>query len=307
MNDGSPPPVALLMQFGPKLVRHESLLVETLRSAWRNHPPIYVALPGASSASADGHVIACSRTGWVSMLRESLVHIKQRETGIRYLFSMIDDHCPLRICDQRRLEQIIRTAIAEEMKCVVFATYEWPWTITAENSVDELGRTKTWRTIDVLESNRCRFARVPKAFFRYNQCQPALWETDYYLSVCNRMLELGIDDPWEFESMLLPGQPQHYVSEYAWPSVQHGFMAKGRINAEAIHFVRGDSLPMKTLRKVLVQEYCRERGRGAYFAERLRHAFRPIRRLVRNWLYACGVLERISHLRARLRSNSRVP
>jgi hypothetical protein len=306
MNDGIPPPVALLMQFGPKLVRHQSLLVETLRSAWRNHPPIYVALPGPGSAPADDHVIVCHRTGWVNMLRESLVHIKQREGGIRYLFSMIDDHCPLRMCDQRRLEQIIRTAIAQEMKCVVFATYEWPWTITAENSLDDLGRTKTWSTIDVLETNRCRFARVPKAFFRYNQCQPAIWEMDYYLSVCNRMLDLGIDDPWEFESMLLPDQPQHYVSEYAWPSVQHGFMEKGRINAEAIHFVRGDSPSMKNLRMFLVQEYCRERGRGVYFAECLKQVFRPIRRLVRNCLSACGVLALRSFLRGRLRSN-RVP
>ncbi len=241
MNLGGLSSLALLMQFGPKLVPYHGLLLRSLESAWKGHPSIYAALPPASPAPADCRLIVCRRAGWVSMLRESLAYVKQRAGDVRYVFSVIDDHCPLRLCDEGRLDRIIRTAIAGEMKCVVFVTYEWPWAITAERSVDDRGRTMTWNAIDVLEMNGCRFARVPKEFFRYNQCQPGIWEIDYYLSVCDRALELGIDDPWGFESMRLPNQPQHYVSEYAWPSVHHGFMAGGRVNAEAIHYARGDS------------------------------------------------------------------
>jgi len=239
------------------------------------------------------------------MLRESLAYVKQRAGDVRYVFSVIDDHCPLRLCDEGRLERIIRTAIASEMKCVVFVTYEWPWATTAERSVDDRGRTMTWNAIDVLEMNGCRFARVPKEFFRYNQCQPGIWEIDYYLSVCDRALELGIDDPWGFESMRLPNQPQHYVSEYAWPSVHHGFMARGRVNAEAIHYARGDSAAMRALRSTLVREYCRERGRSAYLLERLRRSLKPLRRLIKRGGDALGVPGFGSLRRGRRRADNR--
>jgi hypothetical protein len=144
----------------------------------------------------------------------------------------------------------------------------------------------TWKAIDILEVAGVRFARVPEDFFRYNQCQPALWDLEYCLSLCDRALELGIDDPWSFEAMRLSGQPQHYVADYPWPTVHHGFRAAGRVNPEAIFFARGEGPQLAALKQELLAEFTAERGPLGLTMERsvrLLRRFRSSAGRIRRW------------------------
>ncbi|MBK8725006.1 MAG: hypothetical protein IPL96_02835 [Holophagaceae bacterium] len=269
--------IAILLQVGPGLASKCELIADALGEAWPGHPPILLALPPGSAEFQDRETIHCRDAGWVSMLRESLLYMKTRHPAVTHLLSLIDDHCPLRPCDGDRLASAIRSAVAEDMKCVAFVTYEWPWSRTAVNSVDERGRRVTWTKVDIRQVGGLKFARVPSDFFRYNQCQPALWDLDYCLSLCEQALALGIDDPWTFESHLFPGQPQHYVSDYRWPTVHHGFMATGQVNAEAVLYARGSTPAAHALGRALVEQFREARGpfamtraRVAWLMDRIR-------------------------------------
>ena len=98
-----------------------------------------------------------------------------------------------------------------------------------------------------------QLARVPREFGYYNQCQPAIWKLDYYASLLTEAVRRGIVDPWTFERFSLPDQPQHYVSEYTWPSRHCGFRRRGRVYLRALYSMK---LPEG---KALHDELLRER------------------------------------------------
>ncbi len=249
---------AVLILFGPKLSPLRQMIVEVSQASWDGHPSVYAAVPATEDLIPDARVIPCRLTGWVSMLREAIIALKHAQPDIRYVFSYIEDHCPLQRVDHSLLDRFVQLSMAQQFKCVSFVTYPWPWAQTAPNSVDEVGRTMTWKHVDTVEIEGCRFARVPPDFFRYNQCQPSLWDIDYYASLCDKALEQGIDNPWTFEATMFEHQPQHYIADYRWPSVHHGFMAQGAVNPEAIRSIRADSAPTRRLRRYLLKTYLRD-------------------------------------------------
>jgi hypothetical protein len=151
---------------------------------------------------------------------------------------MLDDHCPLRSCDGGQIERVTAEATKHKLPAVSFVTYEWPWALTDATEYSD-GLVRTWRKIEVATFGCERFAIVPRRFFRYFQLQPTLWRVDYLEQVCAEALRLCITDPWRFEAMQLDGAEQHYISGYHWPTVHHGFLARGKINAEAIDFAMG--------------------------------------------------------------------
>lgn len=125
---------------------------------------------------------------------------------------------------------------------ISFPTYEWPWGQTGcVGYPDRLVRT--WRRIDIEVVGGRRLAVVPGDFFRYFQVQPAFWNIEYLTSACRAALASGITDPWAFEAMRLDGARQHYVADYSWPNVHHGFIAAGSINPAAISYMSRKAAP----------------------------------------------------------------
>jgi hypothetical protein len=89
-------------------------------------------------------------------------------------------------------------------------------------------------------------------FYRYNQCQPAIWNVDYYIRIFEEALRAGATDPWQFESFKADGQEQHYVADYPWPSFHSGFLYKGTVDWQAVRLIR---MPEgRPLRDALVRE-----------------------------------------------------
>lgn len=255
--------VVALMLFGPRLAPLHARITALTQAFWPDAPRLYCALPAALAPAADDAVIRCRQDGWVALLREALLVIRERHPECTHVFSLIEDHCPLRPVDGGRLRRHVEAALAGDFACTSFVTYDWPWQTTAPDDRDEQGRVRTWAVRDVFSRGDATFARVPPDFFRYNQCQPGLWQLDYYLALCDEALASGQDSAWAFEEASFRLQQPHVVADYPWPSVHHGFMAQGRVNPEAIRTLPRRPVAAADLRAVLVDDYRRACGRWA--------------------------------------------
>jgi hypothetical protein len=232
---------------------------------------MHVVLPPGTAARdlSPLRTLECANPGWISMLAEALHRLREAEPGLARVVTLLDDHCPLAPCDAPRLDTILRVAEAEALACISFVTYDWPWDHSDPASRDERGRTMTWPRRDVRILQGEAFAVVPMDFFRYNQCQPSVWDLGYLEDLCAQALARGLDDPWSFENELFARQRPHFVSAYRWPTVHHGFLASGRVNPAAL-FHPGKAGPeVKRLRAFIRGRFIRERGRAALLAERI--------------------------------------
>lgn len=280
--------VVALMLFGPGLAPQHDRVMAITKAFWPEAPRLYSAVPEALAPVTGDDVIRCRQQSWVGLLREALLFIRERHPACTHVFSLIEDHCPLRPVDAGRLRRHVDAALAGDFACTSFVTYDWPWQITAPDDRDEQGRVRTWAVRDVFSRDEAVFARVPTDFFRPNQCQPGLWRLDYYLALCDEALARGLDNAWAFEEQRFDGQQPHMVADYPWPSVHHGFMAQGRVNPEAIRVLPRRPAAAADLRAVLVYDYRRARGRWgllhdvwlSHWLLRLRSALRPLKVLL---------------------------
>lgn len=232
----------------PGLEHYCPLLAQQLDAMWPGHPALYYALPAGRTAPYD-RAIPTPATTWTGVLSGGLSFLRAR--GATRVFVLLEDHVPLWPCDAGLVDEICRIAAREDLHCVFFTKYAWPWRST-EHRLDAEGRVIGWRRIDVVTVGGRRLARMPRDFFRYNQCQPAIWKLDYLASLLTEAARRGIGDPWAFERFSLPDQPPHYVSEYRWPSRHSGYRRRGRVYVRALYSMK---LPEgRALRDALLRE-----------------------------------------------------
>lgn len=202
---------------------------------WPNHPEVLILWEDEKLDTKDAAFQKADP--WLVSLHRGLLSLKSSKPHVTHVFMLLDDHYPLRACDERRLAAEFRLIATNQLACVSFVTYTWPWNSTEHVEYSD-GMIRTWRQIDIVRFDDCELARVPLNFFRYFQLQPSLWEIDYLIDVCREALEKKCLDPWSFESFVYSSPRQHYVSRYPWPSVHHGFLEKGKINLDAISFIQ---------------------------------------------------------------------
>lgn len=185
---------------------------------WPGHPPLHYALPAGRTAT-DPRTIPTAATTWTGVLLEGLSTLRAR--GAKHVFVLLEDHVPLWPCDAVLVEDVFRVAVREGLPCVFFNKYDW--SVPAAEIVSVGGQ---------------RLARMPRDYRCYNQCQPAVWDLEYYASLLAEAARRGIEDPWTFERFALPGQPQHYLAEYRWPSRHCGYRRRGRIYLRALYSMK---------------------------------------------------------------------
>jgi hypothetical protein len=241
--------IAILSTVTPGRERYCPLLLDHVDKLWPDHPPMFFSLPAGRTAATD-RVIASNASTWTGTLLFGLKQLKA--SGCDYVFMLLEDHVPLQRCDVAVIERVFTIMQAEQLPCVFFTKYEWPWTST-RHWFDETGRLVGWPKIDVVTFGGHTMARVPKNFFRYNQCQPAIWNLDYYISLVETAIAEGAHDPWQFEEWTRPDQPQHYVSSYKWPSWSNGYLDKGHVDWKAVRMMQMPE--SQALRDALLHEY----------------------------------------------------
>jgi hypothetical protein len=202
---------------------------------WPGHPPIYFFSDENNLDAAA--VIVSDKANWLDVLYQGLLGVRTTYPGLAHVFLMLDDHFPLRQCDEAIIAANYRAVVDNDLACLSFVTYAWPWDTTEQIEYPD-HMIRTWRQIDLVRFGDCETAKVPTNFFRYNQLQPSFWNLDYLLDLCREAKARRFFDPWSFESFSFSAPRQHYVSRYAWPTVHHGFLAQGKVNPDAIDFIQ---------------------------------------------------------------------
>jgi hypothetical protein len=235
MNSAAPKDaVTFLVTSHSRTEKYIALVRDLLAAFWPEHPRCCFLTDGATLAGED--VWSFPGLAWAALLQAGLDRIKRELPGTRYVLHMLEDHCPLRLCDAERLARIFAIAARENFAAVSFPTYAWPWHETDATEHPD-GLIRTWRRKETRELDGELFAVVPRDFFRYFQVQPTLWRLDYLQAVCAQAQAGHISDVWAFEAMRWPKAEPHYVSRYEWPTVHHGFLAQGRLNPAAIAYL----------------------------------------------------------------------
>lgn len=237
------------------------VLARQLAAMWPSHPPLWYALPAGRTAPYE-RTLATDATTWTGTLLAGLELLGQR-TDCSHVFMLLEDHVPLWPCDVPLVEGLFDVAIREELRCLFFLKWEWPWD-RAEFREEPDGRIRGWRRIDIVDVGGYGLARMPDDSLFYNQCQPALWDLGYYTSVVRAVVESGITDPWAFETFRMPDQPPHYVAPYRWPSRAAGYRRRGSVDVRALYTMK---LPeSRELRDMLVAERFPYLGPSAHAA-----------------------------------------
>jgi hypothetical protein len=210
------------------------LVRDLLSEFWKDCPQALFLTDGVSQSADD--VLSFPNLAWTDLFQAGIEELRRRWPQTTHVFHMLEDHCPLRVCDSERLARIFAIAGDGAMDAVSFPTYAWPWNET-DSTVFPDGLVRTWQRKEVIERGGETFAVVPRDFFRYFQVQPTLWRLDYLQVACAHAATAGVNDAWSFEAMRWTGARQHYVSRYEWPTVHHGFLAQGRLNPPAIAYL----------------------------------------------------------------------
>ena len=241
--------IALIVTAHKRTEKYIPLVRTLLDTFWPEHPSRSFLTDGVSQPAND----VCSFPGltWAELLSAGLARLKKEQPRIRYVFHMLEDHCPLRRCDGERLDHVFAIANRHELDAVAFPTYSWPWNQIESTKYPD-GLVRTWRRKEILELDGETLAVVPRDFFRYFQVQPTLWRFDYLEAACAHASAHGIADAWTFEAMRWPQAGRHYVSSYNWPTVHHGFLAQGRLNPAAILYLDRERAAIS--HRVLVRE-----------------------------------------------------
>jgi hypothetical protein len=225
--------LVLLVTAQRRLSRYVPLIAEAIAAFWPNHPPVRYLTDGGFEEGGDIYVE--EETAFVPLLARGLQRIRKDFPNAKRVFHLLEDHSPLKPCDGSRIAAIGRIAAAHDLPTVVFPTYPWPWT-KPEPMQRPRCVARVWDQIEFVTIDEEKFAAVPRNFDIYFQIQPTIWRLDYLQSVCEHAASIGVTDPWSFEKMRPVQEEQHFVSAYRWPTVQCGFMMRGRVNPRAIEF-----------------------------------------------------------------------
>lgn len=263
---GSDAEIVLLVSTHAKAAHFVPAIRAALTETWPGHPALRFVTDGGT---AGNDVIQATTGTYVPLMAEALADIRKQFPKATHVFHMLEDHCPLRRCDVGCVEAVARLCTSSQLAAVCFVTYEWPWTAQESELVD-YGKLYGLPRVDTVDMAGIRLGTIPKSFYRYFQVQPTIWRIDYLEQVLRNAIAADVVDPWAFEGFRWNGAEQHYVAQYEWPTVHHGFLVKGNANLAAIEFA--DRVAAKDLLQVLCDEARRSMGRIAFSLRRMKGA-----------------------------------
>src|SRR5580704_1007389 len=134
--------IALIVTAHKRTEKYIPLVRTLLDTFWPEHPSRCFLTDGVSQPAND----VCSFPGltWAELLSAGLARLKKEQPRIRYVFHMLEDHCPLRRCDGERLDHVFAIANRHELDAVAFPTYSWPWNQIESTKYPD-GLVRTWR------------------------------------------------------------------------------------------------------------------------------------------------------------------
>src|SRR5262245_7926897 len=111
-----------------RVAKYCNRVLPLLDAFWPDHPPTII-LSDHDNLDAK-HIFVKRSNNWLDILYSGLLAIKSSNPAITHLLLMLDDHYPLRSCDQSLISANYAAVVKHGLACVSFVTYAWPWTIT---------------------------------------------------------------------------------------------------------------------------------------------------------------------------------
>ncbi|MBD2208373.1 hypothetical protein H6G64_02160 [Calothrix sp. FACHB-156] len=206
--------------------------IDYLKYSWPNHPEVWFLTDGG--AINHPNVITVKSDKWLIVLYEGLKQLKNKYNDLDYTYLVLEDLLPLSPVSDSHLSKIENIIDQHQLKCVSFVVYPHKY----------LGN-------DIVTLDNIKLYQVPRSFEQYSQLQPAIWNMNHLLNICQHALDNNFLDPWSFEKIV--SDEQHYVSEYYWPSVFNGFLHGKHPVWEAIWKVKTPEA--KQFRNQLIKDY----------------------------------------------------
>ena len=119
---------------------------------WPNHPQVVILCEDENLGTKNATI--GKENTWLDNLFRGLLSIKSSNPKVTHVFMLLDDHYPLRACDEALIATEFRTIVKNLLACVSFVTYEWPWTTTEHVEYSD-GMIRTWRRIDIVRFGDC--------------------------------------------------------------------------------------------------------------------------------------------------------
>src|SRR5271166_6347167 len=156
--------IVFLVTTFTRAAKYIPAVTKLIDAHWPDHPLCYFLTDGGVQLTASFLVVRDA--DWVEMFLKGLGLLRERHPDAKYVFHMLEDHCPLQACDSARIRSIFSSAHRCEFNAVTFPTYQWPWHDT-QDSVDADSLVIGWRRSYVRQVGDEKFAMVPRDFFRY--------------------------------------------------------------------------------------------------------------------------------------------
>jgi hypothetical protein len=246
--------VCLVIFVGPGRERYVDVLNKHVSLTWPDHPPVYFPVQSntAFSNCKETNIINTNSDSFVGTVLEACKVLNQNK--YKYVIMLLEDHVPLQRVIEDKIQSLIYIAKNSSLDCIIMPMFDWPWASTTE-ARDSLGRIIGWDKINTIAIGDQKLAVLPFDFFRYNACQPSIWNIHYLINIAEEALLKGSLTPWDFEEFTCSHQSQHYISDYKWPSAGvDGYLKRGRILWKAIRFM-DKTQECNLLKKELVSEY----------------------------------------------------
>src|ERR1700730_12174332 len=100
--------VVLLVTTFSRAEKYIPIIEKLLNELWVDHPSCYFLTDGDEQQAKS--VLAVRDGDWVEMFLEGLLFLKKRHPDAKYIFHMLEDHCPLRTCDSVKIRSICHLA-----------------------------------------------------------------------------------------------------------------------------------------------------------------------------------------------------
>lgn len=92
--------------------------------------------------------------------------------------------------------------------------------------------------------------------YHFSSLHPAIWTVAHLARTLDYARENGLESPWQFECIRLPGSEHLTTQGVLWPSVHGGFLWQGRVNVPALRSMKQGA--QKALRTMLLRKLAGE-------------------------------------------------
>ena len=222
----------LLVLTYSKLHKYIPAIRQNLDLFWPDRPRTVIA----TDAPLEGDdVISETGDSFLAVLENALAKIEQELEGVRHVFLLLEDLCPLGPVDTSKLD--LGQAY---MRQHGFGQIAHCWPVNENVAFKYLPSDAH----PDFEASDPRLMWMPTWALMHNCLVASVWKIDHLKDIVGQKRNMGQVDPWSFELPVQPVNVDHLMYWSAWPTVRDGFLRGGQLNPDVFSRWRIPSSPL---------------------------------------------------------------